>query len=225
MTLSVGGDFMDGDVEQIPRDKHVFICGMTGTGKSYLAERYLAGYDYVVKLDTKNETDERIIEGLSPWYGLEEGKDFEIIRSVDLLDQCEKNKIIFVPDYDDQNEETFNKFFRWCFERENTIVWVDELMSVGSAMKYPKELGRIYQQGRSKNVAIWACSQRPSGVPLIATANSTYFFVFNMALPQDRKRLVEATGMVEMNEMPQGYNFWFYKMGNMHCIKAVLVDE
>lgn len=211
-------------VETIPPNKHVFICGMTGTGKSYLTEKYLTGYEYVVKLDTKDETSERKRKGLSAWDGLEEGKDFTVIRNIDQLDECETDKIIFVPNYDDQNEDTFNQFFRWCFQRENTIVWVDELMSVGTAQRYPKEMGRIYQQGRSKNVAIWACSQRPSGVPLIATANSSYFFVFDLGLSQDRKRMVEATGCEELYEMPTGYNFWFYKMGDRSCVKAVLVD-
>ena len=211
--------------KHIPPNRHVLITGMTGTGKSFLAERYLTGYDYVVKLDTKGETDERLRAGLSAWEGLEIGKDFSIVRHIDLLDDCDTDKIIYVPSYDKQNEETFNLFFRWIFERENTIVWVDELMSLGTAMRYPKELGRIYQQGRSKNVAVWACSQRPSGIPLIVGANSSYFFVFDMALPQDRKRMVEVTGMPELMEMPNGYNFWFYKMGDHKAVKAVLVEE
>lgn len=211
--------------KHIPTDRHVLITGMTGTGKSFLAEHYLAGYEYVVKLDTKNETDERTRNGQSAWTGLEENKDFTIVRSLDLLDDCETDKIIYVPPYDEQNEDTFNEFFKWIFERENTIVWVDELMSIGTAMRYPKELGRIYQQGRSKNVSVWACTQRPSGIPLIVGANSSYFFVFDMALPQDRKRMVEITGMPKMNDMPTGYNFWFYKMGDRDCVKAVLVED
>lgn len=212
-------------IETIPTNRHVFICGMTRTGKSYLAEQYLRGYKYVVKLDTKDETDERLAVGRSPWDGLEEGKDFSIIRDVNLLDECDTDKIIFVPSYDDQTEEIFNQFFRWCFERGNTIVWVDELMSVGTSNRYPKELGRIYQQGASKGTVIWACSQRPSGVPLIATANSNYFFVFNMMLPQDRKRMVDATGMTELDEIPQGHNFWYCELGDMHPVKAVLVND
>ena len=38
----------------IEPNKHVLIVGRTGTGKSYLCEKYLTGYDYVIKLDTKN---------------------------------------------------------------------------------------------------------------------------------------------------------------------------
>ena len=206
----------------IPTDKHVLICGMTGTGKSFLAEHYLRSYKYVVKLDTKNETEERQREGLSPWSGLKEGRDFSVVYRLEDLDGCDTDKIIYVPPYDEQNEETFNQFFAWCFARENTIIWIDELMSVGNVNRYPKELGRVMQQGRSKNVGVWACTQRPSGIPAIVPANSSYFFVFDMALPQDRKKLMETTGMTEMLERPTGYNFWFYRMGDKAPVKAVL---
>ena len=209
----------------IPTNKHVLVCGMTGTGKSFLCEQYLSRYDYVVKLDTKDETTERQLEGVSAWDGLEENKDFTIVRNIDELDEVETKKIIYSPPYDEQNEETFNRFFKWCFDRGNTIVWVDELMSIGTVHKYPRELGRLMTQARSKNVALWCCTQRPSGIPNIVPANCSYFFVFDMALPQDRKKLVEVTGMLEMYELPKDYNFWYYKMGERQAVKAVLVKN
>lgn len=207
----------------IPSNKHVLVCGMTGTGKSYLCEQYLRGYEYVVKLDTKDETDERKSQGISAWDGLIEDRDFTVVRNLDDLDDVDTKKIIYVPDYDEQTLDTFNKFFRWIFERGNTVLWIDELMSIGTVQSFPKELGRLMQQGRSKNVGVWSCTQRPSGIPSCVPSNCSYFFVFDMALPQDRKKLVETTGMVEMNEMPTGYNFWFYKMGDRQTVKAVLV--
>ena len=209
----------------IPTNKHVLVCGMTGTGKSYLCEQYLSRYDYVVKLDTKDETTERQLEGVSAWDGLEENKDFTIIRNIDLLDDVETKKIIYAPPYDEQNEETFNRFFKWCFDRGNTIVWVDELMSIGTVHKYPRELGRLMTQKKKKNVALWCCTQRPSGIPNIVPANCSYFFVFDMALPQDRTKLVEVTGMLEMYELPTEYNFWYYKMRERQAVKAVLVKN
>lgn len=210
------------EANHIPANKHVLITGMTGTGKSYLCEQYLKGYNYVVKLDTKDETGERRSEGLSPWKGLKENRDYQVCYSLDMLDDIDCHKIIYVPPYDEQNEDTFNTFFRWIFERGNTILWIDELMSVGTVQRYPRELGRIMQQGRSKNVGVWACTQRPSGIPSIVPASCSYFFVFDMALPQDRKKMVETTGMVEMYDMPTGFNFWYYKMGDRKAVKAVL---
>lgn len=211
-------------VEQIPTDKHVFICGITGGGKSYLAEKYLTGYEYVVKLDTKDETYERTSQGLSAWEGLKEGKDFTVTHSFAELDEIDTKKIIYVPPYDEQNDDTFSDFFNWIFERGNTIVWIDELYSVGSSFKIPRGLGRVYTQGRSKNVGIWACTQRPSGVPVIAMANSTYWFVFDMPNAADRKKIVDMTGIPKMFELPHGHNFWYYKLGNGDAVKAVLTD-
>lgn len=206
----------------IESNKHVLVCGMTGTGKSYLCENYLRGYKYVVKLDTKDETGERRSEGKSPWLGLREGKDFTVVHNFDELDDVDTDKIIYVPDYDEQNETTFNRFFRWIFERGNCILWIDELMSIGTVQSYPKELGRLMTQGRSKGVGVWCCTQRPSGIPMCVPSNCSYFFCFDMALPQDRKKLVDTTGMTKMFEMPTGYNFWYYKMGDRETVKARL---
>ncbi|EIT6323210.1 type IV secretion system DNA-binding domain-containing protein, partial [Salmonella enterica] len=43
--------------------EHVFIAGQTGTGKSVLAESYLAGFKRVLKMDTKGEYYERLEKG------------------------------------------------------------------------------------------------------------------------------------------------------------------
>lgn len=208
--------------EYIPTNRHCLICGMTGTGKSLLAEYYLRGYKYVVKLDTKDEYDERKSEGKSPWTGLTENKDFTMVRRFEDLDDVETDKIIYVPPYEEQTPETFDMFFNWIFARGNTIMWIDELMSIGSVNSFPKGLGRLMQQGRSKNIGVWSCSQRPSSIPSCVPANSTYFFIFNLMLPQDRKRIVETTGIPTMNEIPNGHNFWYYKMGQTQAIKCCL---
>ena len=213
---------MKQNLNVIEPNKHVLVCGMTGTGKSFLCENYLRGYKYVVKLDTKDETGERRAKGESPWLGLKEGQDFTVCTRLEELDDIDTDKIIYVPDYDEQNEQTFNQFFRWIFERGNCILWIDELMSIGTVQSFPRELGRLMTQSRSKGIGVWSCTQRPSGIPSCVPSNCHYFFVFDMALPQDRKKLVDTSGMIQMYEMPTGYNFWFYKMGDRKCVKARL---
>lgn len=214
-------------IAPIPTDKHVLICGTTGTGKSYLAEQYLRGYKYVIKLDTKDETNERRRNGQSPWDNLIEGRDFVVTSNIDDLDDLgeEYDKIIYNPSYYEQTEDLFNRFFDWVFLRENTIVWIDEVMGLATSHRMPRSLLRCYTQGRSKNVGLWACSQRPAGIPPIILANSDYYFIFNMNNINDRKRIYDMTGMKEMLELPKGHNFWFYKIGNDRAIKAVLTTD
>lgn len=211
------------NMNTIPANKHVLVCGTTGTGKSFLAENYLRGYKYVVKLDTKDETAERWNEGKSAWLGLKEGKDFTVTDNMDMLDEIETDKIIFRPDFYDQTEELFEAFFNWVFMRQNTIVWIDELMQIATAYKAPRSLQRCYTQGRSKNVGVWACTQRPAGIPAICLSNSDYYFIFNLNNINDRKRIYDMTGQREMMDLPTGHNFWYYRIGDENCIKAHLV--
>lgn len=201
---------------------HVLCAGMTGTGKSFLAEEYLKGYDNVIKLDTKQETEERYKNGESPWRGLEEGEDFEVCYTLEECQESEFNKIIYCVPFEEQNEDSFNDFFNWVYQRQNTIIWIDELMSVGSARRYPSGLHRLMIMGRSKNVGVWSCTQRPRGIPVIVPANCKYFFVFDLANKEDRQVLVNSTGFPELYTMPTGHNFWFVKLGNQKAVLAVL---
>lgn len=207
----------------IKPDEHVFIAGMTGSGKSYVAETFLAGYEYVIKLDTKDEVTERRKAGKSVWRGLKEGKDFTVVEHLEDIPNVETKKIIYVPSFDEQTPDHYNALCKYVYERENTILWVDELMSIAdSPTKYPIYLKAIYTRGRSKNVSCWALTQRPVDIPAICTANSTHFFVFDLMLEQDRLKMSQVTGMPEMKTRPGKYTFWYFKNGEHDTYRAKL---
>lgn len=210
----------------IKTDEHVFIVGTTGSGKSYFAETYLANYEYVIKLDSKDEYSERKMNGENPWRGLEEGVDFEHVSHLEDLPNCTCKKIIYTPDIYEQSEEFYDEFFRFCYERGNTIVWVDELLSIASAYSLPFWLQVIATRGRSKRCALWCCSQRPSGVPKIVMSNCKHFIVYELPAFDDRQTLYKNTGCSEMLESPDGqYTFWYYKVGQKHAVHAVLKES
>lgn len=199
---------------EILESEHVFICGQTGTGKSQVAEIYLAGYTNVVKLDTKGEYYERKKFGKVLWRGLKEGVDFTVIFHLKDIDDVKTSRIIYVPHEDELNETYYDALMKWVYQRENTILWIDELMEVcPSPTKYPPHLKALYTRGRSKEAVVWACTQRPSDIPALAMGSSSHYFIFTMQLPQDRKKIVDATGMPDFMEQPKGYNFWYWKIG------------
>ncbi len=211
--------------QEISRSEHVFIAGGTGTGKSALVEIYLAGenYPYVVKLDTKGEVFERKAAGLPVWKGLEEGEDFEIVYRLKDLETATKNKIIYCPDYDEQEMIFYDAFFKWCYERQNTTIWIDELMSIcDNPHRMPRMLKAIYTRGRSRLTTCWSCSQRESEIQNIILANTQVFFIFTMNLESDRKKLVMMTDQKEFMIKPEKYYFWFYKLGNNNPVLATL---
>lgn len=199
-------------INQIKIDEHVFIPGRTGSGKTFLCEVYLAGFDNVVKLDTKNEYADKKKNRENVWHGLEEGKDFKVFHDFSEMQNETKGKMIYVMPIEEQTPENFDLFFKWCYTRGNTIVWIDELMSVSTARTYPKYLRIILSAGRSRNVAAWCCTQRPVDVPQIVTANAIHLFVFDLNLDVDRKKMRDVTGYEEFMKMPGRYNFWYFKM-------------
>ncbi len=224
--MSVNEKYQLNNAKHIETDKHVLIPGMTGSGKSVLAETYLAGYEHVIKLDTKDEVTERRRDGLPLWRGLTEGKDYTVIDTLAAIDGVETPKIIYTPNFEEQTQEFYNAFFKYVYERENTIAWIDELMSVAeSPNRYPPYLKACYTRGRSKNVALWALTQRPVDIPVICGANTTYFFVFDLNMDQDREKMYRITGQREMLSMPGEFNFWYYRVGERQPTKARLKFE
>jgi ABC-type dipeptide/oligopeptide/nickel transport system ATPase component len=210
-------------MKQIQNDEHVLVVGSTGSGKSFLVESYLAGFQHVVKLDTKGEYYERKRDDVSAWTGLIEGEDFDVIFHLSEIDKIQTEKIIYVPDFEEQTSDYYNAFFQWCYERQNTTVWIDELMSIAeSPQRYPKYLKAIATRGRSRNVSMWSLSQRPSDIPTIIPANITHFFAFNLNLPTDREKMVKLTGHEQFLEKPGDFNFWYFKNGSNNPIRARL---
>ena len=104
-------------MQRIGTNEHVFVAGQTGTGKSFLTEVYLSGFQFVVKIDTKGEYYERVRSGEEVWRGLEQDKDYTVIFKLADLDQVETKKIIWVPDWNEQTQEHYNACLMWCYNR------------------------------------------------------------------------------------------------------------
>ena len=216
-------------MNSIPNNARVFVAGKTGTGKSYLTESYLRNYDYVIKLDTQDETSERRALNKSPWRGLKEGKDFTCVSTLEEVAQCTTKKIIYTPDITEQSFDDFDKFFEFVYRRENTIVWIDELMSISnSPLKVPFYLKACYTRGRSKQIGIWALSQRPADIPAVSMANSEVFIAFRLRLLSDREKLMRMTGCPEFLEDPatdeQPYAFWYFQDDWDYAVRAELSE-
>jgi len=219
-----------GNMDHIPYHEHVLLTGKTRSGKSVLAEVYLAGFDKeVIMLDTKGQVYERRRKKEELWYGLEEGVEYTVCETFEELLECETLKAIYVPVPEEQTPDGFERFFKYCYDKQNLTVWVDELMSVAdSPRSYPFSLKSLYTRGSSRGetgTSVWACTQRPYDIPAVAMANSTHFFVFRMNQDQDRKKMVAVTGCPEMDQAPTGHNFWYFQDGWDEPVMAKLKYE
>ena len=217
-------------MNKILSNQHVSVFGQTGSGKSYLTERYLAGFDFVVMLDSKLEMLDRQMKGQELWRGVVP-KTITLVERLSELPDVKTPKIIYSPALDEMNEDYYNEFFRWCYMRQNCIVWVDEAMQISpNAQRIPEYYKAILTRGRSRNTAVWSLSQRPSGLHNIIFSQSTHIFTFNLNLPADRDKLAKSTGDPQFYQKP-GRDpqtnipyFWYFRDGWEAAIRAKLVE-
>lgn len=194
-------------------DEHVFDTGRTGTGKTFLWRKYLAGEKYVVVHDTK---------GTSDWPEVPKN-DISVVKHLADLGRVDTPKIIYRPTWEECNLPYYAAFYEWVYRRRFCRVVIDELMSVcPSPFIMPDYLKAIYTRGRELHVTAWGCTQRPTGIPQIAISEATHLFIFDLNLPQDRTKLVEVTGIPRLIRRPGKRNFWYLRMGEEEAIKATL---
>ena len=187
----------------IPGSEHVFIPGMTGSGKTALAREYTAGITKpVFVLDTKgtfewgaNVPDRVVVSRLS-----------EIAAAARDYD-----KVTYRPAYDELDFEWYDAFFRFCYDLRNCTVLVDEAMQVcPSPSKIPPYYKGILTRGRELNVNVFSCTQRPATIPILLFSEATHWFIFALNNLADRKRISDFTGYDRFMQPVPKYHFLYY---------------
>lgn len=171
----------------------VFV-GKTGCGKTTLAERVCASFDNVCVLDSKGELT---------WSG------YNICTSLREVFAA-NGKIIWQPNPHEQNEETYERFFKWIYDRRNTVCYVDEILAIcKNSQNMPFWFRAILTRGRSRNVASFNSTQAPVFVPHWILSQAEYYFVFKMKLAGDREKVEQITG-ISRNDLNALKNHEFY---------------
>ena len=221
---------------KITNSEHVNIDGRTGTGKTFLARQYLAGFESVFVLDTKGMFAWPEIPGTiwSEHYLVDGNKELEIVNSVNDLANAQTAKVIYRPNYDELNFDYYDEFFKFCYFRGNTTVLVDEAFSIcPTPYKIPEFYRAILTRGRELKVSCWSLTQRPSGIPQIILSEATHYFVFDLNLQTDRDKMAVITGCEELREKPgfimlDGQKipcFWYFNANHETAHKRYLQIE
>jgi hypothetical protein len=202
----------------IKTSEHVFICGFTGSGKSYLAKKYLEfPLQHTFMLDIKDD--------LNSW-----GKDVITVNSIASLSSLnitkykKPTKFRIVPDITELNFESYDEFFKFCYYLQNCTIYVDEVTAIcPNPQKIPFHYMSILTRGRSRNTNVFSLTQRPKNIPMQILSESTHYFVFRLNLEQDRERIVEATGQDKfLNPLTKQYSFYYYNQLSGLFTEAIL---
>ena len=184
---------------QINGADRVFICGKTGSGKTYLSRHLLASLNRLIVLDGKGT--------LKDWNLEPYNRD-----SMRKLRTGQDVRIRALPDLRDQPQEFFRRVLREAFEAGNVTVYIDELYSVvPPGTLAPPELWACYTRGREFGVGVWSATQRPVWVPLVALSESEHFFMFRLSLQEDRGRLAAFLGREVEEPISDTHGFFYGK--------------
>jgi hypothetical protein len=196
--------------------EHVFITGFTGSGKTYLAEKYLENpRKHVICLDIKGNLKykcDMIVTTLEQLKAIPFKKSKKII------------KVIYRPSIYEMNDETYDEFFKFCYYLKNITLWVDEVSGVcPSAFKIPFHYMSILARGRSRNTNVYSLSQRTKSIPINILSESTHYFIFKLNAKGDRQRLYEYTGDERFLKPPeQEFHFFYFNNKTGYFSEGVL---
>lgn len=172
------------------------IVGMTGSGKTFFAEKILAWRKYVIVYDLK---------GRIKWPG------YVTCHSLESLMECEQPKIIFKPPLTfSKDKEQVEEFFQWVYDRGNCTLYVDELMTTCFKGQISFWLLAILTRGRELGVSLISSTQRPKQIPVTVFTEAEHWIIFRLQAYGDAKRIEENFGIdaVSIQKLPKRY-FYF----------------
>lgn len=173
----------------------VFV-GKTGTGKTTLAERICANFENVVVLDSKAELT---------WSG------YEICDNLQAVSRAKNTRVIWQPNPHEQNEETYDAFFKFIYDRKNTVVYIDEVYAIcKNSQTMPFWYRAVLTRGRSRGIGTFNSTQAPVYVPHWILSQSEHYFVFKMKLGTDREKVESITGIARDDlDALQNHEFYY----------------
>ena len=174
------------------------IVGRTGSGKSTLARAILLQYRYVVVIDTKQEFD------------LPEAEIITDPRKLARLGKRHERPIVYRPADEFDTLDYHNQVLVWAFRRGNCTVYVDEVFDLMRGNTVAPALIKLLKQGRSKGIRTIVSTQRPRSIPVSLLSESDHYYMFELLLADDRKRMAEVMGPAVLGELPHPYDFWYY---------------
>lgn len=201
---------------KIGRDEMVFVAGRNGSGKTELARQYLAGWDSVYVLDSKNTFE---------WLDTVDKKEVTRITKLAEINDAKTPKVVYSPVLKELNQDYYNAFFQYCYFKRNCTVLIDELMGICESSRQesmPEYLKGILTRGRELKVSAWCLTQRPKNIPVLAMSEAKHFFIFDLNMKEDRDRVAQLSGFKEMEEKPGQYVFWYANINSENAIRAKL---
>lgn len=190
---------------RILSNNRVTFVGKTGSGKTFLAKRYLSALPHVLVVDLKQDFDPRSIGAKG------------VVETLGQVRKLAGGRYVYRPVWKYRTPEAWNAFFWLEFERRNHVLYLDEVKNiVGDPPISPDGLNACLQMGRSRGLGVWSATQRPVRVPRNIISEAEHFFCFQLGNPTDREFMAEVMETPEVgSRIRDPHGFWYYSVDGM----------
>jgi DNA helicase HerA-like ATPase len=188
----------------------VGFFGHTGSGKTFLASRFISELENIIAIDTKRSM---AIPGFR--------------KTTDERVALQGGKVIYRPK-DGELEDSFWDRVRRRYEgrrRRNITVYIDEASHVTTPAKIARGLRYLVQAGREGGVGIWFAGQRPNAVNNILISEADYLFIFALRSKADRDKLAKTGEMGESVQLARGLEATELIAYNFPEVQGIQTDE
>jgi len=171
---------------KIKSDERLFMCGGTGTGKTY-------GLLQLIKLIKDSKIIIIDIKLNQAFNDLIESGEFKVINSYkDYKDKDEK--IIFRPSNFSEFKEldqTIELLSQEIYKHGHRVVIFDEVL-----LDETVPIGVLYllRMGRDRDIGVWIATQKPTYLKNDLIDQAQHFFCFNMLWVKDRAKMESILG-------------------------------
>jgi hypothetical protein len=174
------------------------VIGRTGSGKSQFATWLLSTQNF----------------DAMPWVIIDfKDEQTDIINRIDNVVLIDYDVIPEHPGIymlKPRSGEVKNELSEWLDEvliHGDIGLFFDEVFPMG---QYNESFNTILMQGRSKNVPIICCTQRPSNVSTYCFSEASYCMIFDLSRVGDRKRVHEEFAFIPRNyELPEYHSYYY----------------
>lgn len=198
MSLTIVSETTPSGVQRVPwgdfdahfrfkQSEHATLIGPTGRGKTTLAQHIVRHRRYVTVFASKPR-DEAMGRFVREGYVRMRTWQPEVA-----------NRIVFAPRIDpdrmEVQQQAFSNVISRIFLQGGWCALWDEATYLSRDLGLERKMSMLWQQGRSDNISIVACTQRPAFLPLFAYDGATHIFFWKMKLDRDMQRVAGMAGL------------------------------
>lgn len=180
-------------------DQRTAVVGRTGSGKTFASVWLLSTRDLLNR----------------PWFMIDFKGD-KLLQSLGAIPVDVRDKpptrpgLYHVPVLPMGDEEAeLNAFLDKVYYNQNTGIYFDEGMELGSARRRNPSVNRLMTQGRSRSIEMITCTQRPVDCIRTIFSEANHILYFDLTLPADLKTMSGYMGKGALPELPQYHSTWY----------------